>query len=166
MSNTSLCSVSALQLCQCNEQHFTVQYLCSNYVCVLSNTSLCSVSMLQLCQCNEQHFTVLYLHSNYVCVLRKTSICSESMLQLCLCNEQHFTLFNIYAPTLGRLSKNGTFHSHMCSLLHSSSANGKLLILGKINVWVVGQNSGFWEGVLEMHNVGNCNDNEYLLRRF
>ena len=87
-------------------------------------------------------------------------------MRLPLKNKQYATLFSVYAPTLqAEPAEKDKFYSELRSLLQSTPADDKVLILGDFNARV-GQDAVAWKGVLGRHGVGNCNDNGRLLLEF
>ena len=91
--------------------------------------------------------------------------CIMSM-RLPLKNKQYATLFSVYAPTLqAESAEKDNFYLELCSLLQSTPADDKLLILGNFNAGG-GQDAATWKGILGRHGVGNCNDNKRLLLEF
>jgi len=69
----------------------------------------------------------------------------------------------VYAPTLqAELAEKDKFYSELRSLIQSTLADDKVIILGDFNARV-GKDATAWKGVLGRHCVGNCNDNGLLL---
>jgi len=84
-------------------------------------------------------------------------------MRLPLKNKQYATLFSVYAPTLqAELAEKDKFYSELRSLIQSTPADDKVIILGDFNARV-GKDATAWKGVLGRHGVGNCNDNRRLL---
>ena len=80
--------------------------------------------------------------------------------------EQHLTLFSVCSPTLrAEPAEKERFYFDLRSLLQSTPAADKVLILGDFNARV-GRDTEAWKGVLGRHGVGNCNDNGRLLLEF
>ena len=93
------------------------------------------------------------------------SDCIISM-RLPLWNQQYATLFSVYSPTLkAEPAEKYRFYSDLRSLIQSTPADDKVVILGDFNARV-GQDSEAWKGVLGKHGVGNCNENGRLLLEF
>ena len=84
-------------------------------------------------------------------------------MRLPLWNQQYATLFSVYSPTLK--AEKDRFYSDLRSLIQSTPADDKVVILGDFNARV-GQDSEAWKGVLGKHGVGNCNENGRLLFEF
>ena len=77
--------------------------------------------------------------------------------------EQAVCLFSrsVFAPTLqAEPAEKDKFYSELRSLLQSTPADDKLLILGDFNARMLGKEA------LGRHGVGNCNDNGRLLLEF
>ena len=84
-------------------------------------------------------------------------------MRLPLWNQQYATLFSVYSPTLkAEPAEKDRFYSELRSLIQSTPADDKVVILGDFNARV-GQDSEAWKGVLGKHGVGNCNENGRLL---
>ena len=80
-------------------------------------------------------------------------------LRLPQSNHQYATLFSVYSLTLqAELAEKDKFYSDLRSLLQSTHADDKAIILGDFNVRV----DQAWNGVLEKHGVGNCSENGHL----
>jgi len=60
------------------------------------------------------------------------------------------------------LAEKDKFYSELHSLMQSTPADDKVIILGDFNA-TVGKDATAWKGVLGRHGVGNCNDNGRLL---
>ena len=58
--------------------------------------------------------------------------------------------------------KKDKFYSELRSLIQSTPADDKVIILGDFNARV-GKDATAWKGVPGRHGVGNCNDNGRLL---
>ena len=87
-------------------------------------------------------------------------------MRLPLWNQQYATLFSVYSPTLkAEPAEKDRFYSDLRSLIQSTPADDKVVILGDFNARV-GQGSEAWKGVLGKHGVGNCNENGRLLLEF
>ena len=87
-------------------------------------------------------------------------------MRLPLWNQQYATLFSVYSPTLkAEPAEKDRFYSDLRSLIQSTPADDKVVILGDFNARV-GQDSEAWKGVLGKHGVGNCNENGRLLLEF
>ena len=87
-------------------------------------------------------------------------------MRLPLWNQQYATLFSLYSPTLkAEPAEKDRFYSDLRSLIQSTPADDKVVILGDFNARV-GQDSEAWKGVLGKHGVGNCNENGRLLLEF
>ena len=87
-------------------------------------------------------------------------------MRLPLWNQQYATLFSVYSPTLkAEPAEKDRFYSDLRSLIQSTPADDKVVILGDFNARV-GQDSEAWKGVLGKHGVGNCNENGRLLLVF
>ena len=87
-------------------------------------------------------------------------------MRLPLWNQQYATLFSVYSPTLkAEPAEKDRFYSDLRSLIQSTPADDKVVILGDFNARV-GQDSETWKGVLGKHGVGNCNENGRLLLEF
>ena len=87
-------------------------------------------------------------------------------MRLPLWNQQYATLFSVYSPTLkAEPAEKDRFYSDLRSLIQSTPADDKVVILGDFNARV-GQDSKAWKGVLRKHGVGNCNENGRLLLEF
>ena len=87
-------------------------------------------------------------------------------MRLPLWNQQYATLFSVYSPTLkAEPAEKDRFYSDLRSLIQSTPADDKVVILGDFNARVV-QDSETWKGVLGKHGVGNCNENGRLLLEF
>jgi len=84
-------------------------------------------------------------------------------MRLPLKNNKYATLFSVYAPTLQvELAEKDKFYSELRSLIQSTPAEDKVIILGDFNARV-GKDATAWKGVLGRYSVGNCNDNGRLL---
>ena len=87
-------------------------------------------------------------------------------MRLLLWNQQYATLFSVYSPTLkAEPAEKDRFYSDLRSLIQSTPADDKVIILGDFNARV-GQDSEAWNGVLGKHGVGNCNENGCFLLEF
>jgi len=87
-------------------------------------------------------------------------------MRLPLRNKQYVTLVSVHSPTLqAEPAEKDKFYSDLRSLLQSTPADDKVIILGDFNARV-GKDSEAWKGVLGKHGVGNCNDNGRLLLEF
>ena len=87
-------------------------------------------------------------------------------MRLPLRNQQYATLFSVYSPTLlADPAVKDKFYSDLRSLVQSSPADDKVIILGDFNARV-GRDSEAWKGALGKHGVGNCNDSGRLLLEF
>ena len=87
-------------------------------------------------------------------------------MRLPLWNQQYATFFSVYTPTLkAEPAEKDRFYSDLRSLIQSTPADDKVVILGDFNARV-GQDSEAWKGVLGKHGVGNCNENGRLLLEF
>lgn len=87
-------------------------------------------------------------------------------MRLPLQQNKYATIFSIYAPTLpADPAEKDKFYSDLRSLLQTTPADDKVLVLGDFNARV-GRDSDSWKGVLGRHGVGNCNDNGRLLLEF
>ena len=73
---------------------------------------------------------------------------------------------SVCTPTLkAEPAEKDRFYSDLRSLIQSTPADDKVVILGDFNARV-GQDSEAWKGVLGKHGVGNCNENGRLLLEF
>ena len=78
----------------------------------------------------------------------------------------HVPRSSVYSPTLkSEPAEKDRFYSDLRSLIQSTPADDKVVILGDFNARV-GQDSEAWKGVLGKHGVGNCNEKGRLLLEF
>ena len=79
-------------------------------------------------------------------------------MRLPLENKQYATLFSVFAPTLqAEPAEKDKFYSELRSLLQSTPADDKLLILGDFNARV-GQDKVAWKGIPGRQGYGNFNN--------
>ena len=76
---------------------------------------------------------------------------------------QHLTLYCVHASTtLAYPTVKYSLHSDISRHFSNIPANDKFLILGDFNA-SVRISSMDWNGVLDSHGVGNCNDNGRIM---
>lgn len=80
-----------------------------------------------------------------------------------LTNSRYATLISAYAPTLDAEEESkDRFYSQLHTLFQSIPHDDKIILLGDFNAGV-GHNHQLWQGIMERHKVGKCNDNRLLL---
>ena len=76
---------------------------------------------------------------------------------------RHVTIISAYAPTLSSCDEDKeTFYENLDSLVKSTPASDKLVVLGDFNARVGADHQG-WKGVLGPQGVGKMNSNGLLL---
>ena len=92
-----------------------------------------------------------------------TGINEQQMkLRFPISRSRHITIISAYAPTLSSCDEDKeTFYKNLDSLMKSTPANNKLVVLGDFNARVGADHQG-WEGALGPQGAGKMNSNELL----